>query len=299
MTSENKPKEKNTIVVAIDFSTAADNAMNHAIQIARKFKNDLLLLHVIEESFFRSIFSGSVQKSILMDTVVKKLDEKVAWVKKNNPELKVTSVVNEGRVWKQIINTAEQANGDSIFMGYHGESAYEHFMGSTTTRVLKATTVPVVIVKDVISSTDYKKIVLPIDLTKESRQKVSWAIHLAKKYDSEIHVIMEVEDDEFLRNKVRANLKQVEGLLDKAGVRFVSKLLDDHEYPEHFGKDIVKYTDEINADLVLIMTQKETGVLDFFMGSFAREIIASTKKTPIMCINPKETGSVYWATETF
>lgn len=299
MATEINPKENNTIVVAIDFSTAADNALTHATHIADHFGNEILLLYVLEESFFKSVFSGNVEKNILMDTVSKKLDERIASVKKEYPNLKIDKVVKEGKVWKQIVKTAESVGCDSIVMGFHGESAYEQFMGSTTSRVLKAAPVPVVIVKELASSTDYKKIILPIDLTKESRQKTTWAIHLAKKYNSEVHVIMEVEDDEFLKKKVRASLLQVEKLLAKAEVNFVSKLLDDQEYPEHFGKDIIKYSDEVEADLIMIMTQKETGLMDFFMGSFAREIIRGTSNIPIMCINPKETGSILWATETF
>ncbi len=299
MASQTKTKENNTIVVGIDFSTASDNALDHAVHIADKFNNELLLLYVYEESGLRTIFGGGVEKDILMDTISKKLDEKVSDIKREYPELRVDKLIKEGKIWKQIIKTADSVGGDSIFIGFHGESAYEQVMGSTTSRVLKAATAPVVIVKELVSTTHYKKIVLPIDLTKESRQKVTWAINLAKKFDAEIHVIMEIEKDEFLKHKVKGSLHQVETMLAKAGVKFQSKILDDQEYPEHFGKDIIQYTQEIDADLVLIMTQKETGVMDFFMGSFAREVIRGTSKTPIMCINPKETGSIFWATESF
>ena len=110
---------------------------------------------------------------------------------------------------------------------------------------------------------------------------------------------MEIEKDEFLANRVNASLKQVEKILSKHGIDYVSKILDDIQYPEHFGKDVVQYADEIKADLIMIMTQKETGVQDYLrIGSFARHIIHESKNIPVMAIKPKETMT-YWATESF
>jgi len=298
MNSIKTPKE-NIILVPTDLSTASSHAMDHAVGIAELFDNQITLLYVVEESFFKSIFSGGMEKAVMLDTINAKLLEKAEAIKAKHPNLTVNTLVREGKVYKQIIEVSQTYACDSIVMGFSGASGMERFMGSTTTRVLKSSEVPVVIIKDVRSNIKYEKIVLPIDLTRESRQKVDWAIHVAKQYNSEIHVIMEIEKDEFLAKKVKASLKQVEGILSKNGVKFTSKILDDVQYPEHFGKDVVQYSDEISADLIMIMTQKETGVQDYLrIGSFARHIIHESKNTPVMAIKPKETVT-YWATETF
>ncbi|MCB9246536.1 MAG: universal stress protein [Flavobacteriales bacterium] len=289
MTTENTPKVNNTILVPLDFSTAANNALEHAVNIANLFGNDIALLYVVQESWYKSVFGSNVERNLLMEQVARQLEERRQAILDKNPKLTVSVIVNEGHIHKQIIEVAKELNCDSIVMGYHGESALDQVIGSTTMRILNASPVPVVVVKEVPSSLDYKKIVLPIDLTRESRQKVSWGIHLAKKYDSEVHVIMEVEDDEFLMHKVNNNLAQVERLLAAENVRFVSKILSDQEYPEEFGKDIVQYADEIKADLIMIMTQKEGGIMDLFVGSFARQIIQGSH-VPVMAINPKELG---------
>ncbi|MCB0735127.1 MAG: universal stress protein [Bacteroidetes bacterium] len=298
MDSIKTPKD-NIILVPTDFSTASNNAIEHAVNIADLFDNEITLLYVVEESFFSSLFGGGMEKSVLVANINKQLEEKAAEITSKYPKIKVNTLMREGKPYKQIVEAAESLACDSIVMGYNGDHMAEQIIGSTTSRVLKSAHVPVVIVKDIKSTPNYKKIVLPIDLTKESRQKVSWAIHLANKYDSQIHIIMEVENDEFLQKKVQGSLNQVEHILRKNNVNFVSKLLDDQEYPDHFGKDIIKYSEEIDADLIMIMTQKEGGVMDFFLGSFAQQIIHGTKRTPIMAINPKETAKSYWATESF
>lgn len=299
MNSIKTPKD-NIILVPTDFSVASNFAIDHAVEIAKLFDNEITLLYVIEESFFKSVFGGSMEKSLMMETINTKLNEKADQIRAKFPEMTVNAMIREGKVFKQILEVSKTLACDSIVMGFNGVNSMEKFMGSTTTRVIKSSEVPVVIVKDVKTSVKYEKIVLPIDLTKESRQKVDWAVHLAERYGSEIHVIMEVESDEFLMNKVKANLNQVESILAKHGVKYVAKLLDDEKYPENFGRDIIKYSEEVDADLIMIMTQKETGVGSYLgLGSFARHIIHESKKTPVMAINPKEVVKNYWATESF
>ena len=68
---------------------------------------------------------------------------------------------------------------------------------------------------------------------------------------------MEMDNDEFVQRKIRANLIQAEGIFKQHGVKFITKLLDDREYPDHLGKDTIKYADEVNADLIMIMTHAE------------------------------------------
>ncbi|MFT5723663.1 MAG: nucleotide-binding universal stress UspA family protein [Bacteroidia bacterium] len=298
MNSIKTPKD-NIILVPTDLSTASNHAMDHAVGIAGLFDNQITLLYVVEESFFKSIFSGGMEKAVLLEAINAKLIEKAEAIKSKNPNLTVNTIVREGKVYKQIIEISQTYACDSIVMGFSGASGMDRFMGSTTTRVLKSSEVPVVIVKDVKSNIKYGKVILPIDLTRQSRQKVDWAMHIAKQYNSEIHVIMEIEKDEFLAKKVNASLKQVEGILSKNKINFVSKILDDIQYPDNFGKDVVQYADEVSADLIMIMTQKETGVQDYLrIGSFARHIIHESKNIPVMAIKPKEVMT-YWATESF
>ncbi|MBR9859536.1 universal stress protein [bacterium] len=164
------------------------------------------------------------------------------------------------------------------------------FVGSTTSRVIQSSKVPVIAVKEK-RMPKFDSIVLPIDLTKASKQKVKWARKFAQKYNSTVHIIMEVEEDEFLKNKVNANLKVVENYLEEHGVKYVSKLLDDRKYPDHIGKDTIQYAEEINADLIMIMTQQELKMSDLFMGSYAQQVVNSSQRTPVMAINPKKTTS--------
>jgi nucleotide-binding universal stress UspA family protein len=293
MSSLKTPKD-NVILVPTDFSQAADNALEHAVGIAKLFDNKIVLLYVLSDNFVNSIFGSKAQTDLTKEMIKTKLNEKIAAFKSAHPTVVIEKLLKEGKVYKNIIKASQEFECDSIVMGFNGLAQIEKSMGSTTSRVLKSSNVPVVIIKDQSASLSYSRIVLPIDLTRESKQKVKWAVHLAKKYSAEVHVIMEIESDKFLKKKVEANMIQVVKILSKEGINVIHKILDDQSYPGNFGSDIVKYSQEVDANLILIMTQKESEFKDFFVGSFAVRVINGTNKVPIMAINPVETSAGYY-----
>lgn len=289
-------KKDNTILVPTDFSEVANNALEHAIAIAKKYGNEILLLHILEESFLGSLFGGksSVKDGIYGQLLQEKLDKLATEIQQKN-NIPTQSIIREGRIYKTIIEVSEEIDCDSIIMGTNGASGMEVIMGSNSSRVISQAKVPVVVVKEKrIGAEGYKSIVLPIDLTQESKQKVKWAIHVAKKFNSTIHVVYEEINDEFLRNKVKANISQVGDVLEKNGVNYTSKELDDKNYPSRkFANDTLQYAEEIDADLIMIMTQQEReDIGEFIIGSYAQQIVNRHSKVPVMCISPRDTGLV-------
>ena len=104
---------------------------------------------------------------------------------------------------------------------------------------------------------------------------------------------MELDKDELAIKKIKANLNQAETIFKRNGIKYESHLLDDRQYPDNLGKDTIQYAEEIDADLIMIMTKSESAKLsEFFVGSYAEQIVNSSSKTPVMCINPKPTGAL-------
>jgi nucleotide-binding universal stress UspA family protein len=104
---------------------------------------------------------------------------------------------------------------------------------------------------------------------------------------------MELDKDELALKKIKANLNQAESIFKRNGVHFESHLLDDRKYPDNLGKDTIQYAEEIDADLIMIMTKSESAKLsEFFIGSYAEQVVNSSSRTPVMCINPKPTGAL-------
>jgi len=288
-----KTPQDHIILVPIDFSEASLNAVYYAVEMADLFDSEITLLHVLSNSTLKSLFTNESEIALLRDKVRDKLEDTKSEILAKWPKMRVNTMVAEGKPFKVINQIATENKTDTIVMGTNGANGIEQFTGSTTTRVLKSSQIPVVVVKEKQTNPKFDKIVTPIDLTKTSRQKIDWAVKLGLKYGSTIHIIMELDNDELALKKIKANLHQAEGIFTKHGVKFESHLLDDRKYPDNLGQDTIQYAEEIDADLIMIMTKSESAKLsDLFVGSYAEQVVNSSSKTPVMCINPKPTGSV-------
>jgi len=289
-------KKRNTLLVPTDFSPVAENALQHAVHVAKEFGNELCIMHIFEDSFIGNIWGqkNSYKDGLVGQMLQEKMDKIVENIQQNRG-IKARSVIKTGRIYSAITDFVEdEANDiDAIVMGTQGASGIEKLVGSNASRVISVSAVPVVVVKEKQYGNGYKNIVMPIDLTMESKQKVWWAIHLAKKYQSTIHIMAIEVSDEFLLNRVKANLHQVEEVLSKNGVSYTTKMLDDEKYPSsNPADDTLQYAEEINADLIMIMTQQEKGFNEFLLGSYAQQIVNHSSKVPVMCINSSDTGII-------
>lgn len=287
-------KKKNTLLVPTDFSLVAENALDHAIQVAKVFGNEICIMHIFEDSLIGSVWGqkNSYKDGLVGQMLQEKLDRMVEDIEKTHG-VKARSVIMSGRIHSTITEYAEVEENDidAVIMGTQGASGLSRIIGSNASRVIAMSQVPVVVVKERSDrSIGYDNIVMPIDLTMESKQKVWWAIHLAKKYNSTIHIIAVKLSDEFLQNRVKANLNQVEDVLSKNGIKYTTKMLDDEAYPGNPADDTLQYAEEIHADLIMIMTQQEKGFSEFIIGSYAQQIVNKVGTTPVMCITPKQIG---------
>lgn len=277
--------KKNTILVPTDFSEVASHALDHAIHVAKTFNNDIAIIHVTEESLLGGLFAKGNYNDLVKDAIQIKLNECIDRCKQSGIE--AASYIKAGKPYKVIPETADEIGCDSIIMGTHGASGLANFIGSNSSRVITQSNVPVVVVKEHSSTkASYKNIVMPIDLSLESKQKVKWAIHLAKYYNSTIHIISDKKSDEFLANHIQAQLAQVKTMLKENNVDYTNKEFDSGSEAEQ----VLMYAEAINADLILIMSQQEKGFADFLLGSAAQQIVNSSGKVPVMCINPKDVG---------
>lgn len=283
-------KTNNNILVPTDFSEVASSALGHAIKVAQTYKNEITLLNIVDEGLFGGIFSGGNQTELVKEAVQNRL-KTIAEEVKTKHGITVHTRIDSGRIYKTISNIANEENFDSIIMGSHGANGLEQVVGSNASRTIQYAEVPVVVVKNHSMGDGYKKIVMPMDLSIESRQKTDWAIHVAKKFNSEIHVAYQGSSDEFTQNRIKANIKAVENKLAQNGVNFKAVEIED-KLLENYATEIMKYAESVNADLIMVMTDLDLGITDILLGTYTQQIV-NRSNTPVMCIHPKQTGFTY------
>jgi nucleotide-binding universal stress UspA family protein len=281
----------NNILVPTDFSEVADCALKHAIAVAKAYKNEITLLYIVEDGFLGGIFNKS-QSDIMKDAIETKLNVKAQEIERET-KIKVSTRVELGKVYKTIAEIANSEKYDSIIMGSHGASGLEQIVGSNASRTIQYAEVPVVVVKSTeLGIEGYKKIVMPFDLTIESKQKLEWGINIAQKFDSEIHIVYSKSDDEYLDAKMKANIALVKHTLQDHKVKYVMYEFNDSVL-DNFANEIHNYANIIKADLIVAMTHTEKGISEMIIGTLTQQLVNRANDVAVMCIHPKESAFNY------
>ncbi len=272
------------IIVAIDFSKCSLHALEYAINMANRIKANILMVWVdntkSDESVYTDLTTGSRKE------ITNSFDEIIA---KYGPTLKdgeITYKIRKGKPHIEIANQAKYIDAMMVVAGTHGVTGFEEFwIGSNAYRIVTYAPCPVITIRtDFNFQPEIKKIVLPIDDTLETRQKVPFATKISKYFDSEIHVVSVYSTTiKSVRQKVDNYSAQVIKYLEEENVRYLTKVID----AENVTNATINYANTINADLIVIMTEQEMTTANLFLGAFAQQMV-NHSPVPVLNIHAKE-----------
>ena len=128
---------------------------------------------------------------------------------------------------------------------------------------------------------------VPLDLTKETREKVNFALELARLGDGAAIRIVSVlfTSDEFVVSRLTRQLQQVKNFIEKEGVECTAEIIKGVKGDESLAESIIKYANKVDGDLLMIMPQQEVDFTNRFIGSSAQEII-NNSDIPVISIIP-------------
>jgi len=278
------------ILVPVDFSELSMIALDEAVLMARLAKSTLHLLHVIETYSINSSLPSAIRfsknnASAYEQEATEKLSELKAEIQQRSG-LQVITHTASGRIYKSILTAAEENNVDLVVMGTSGETRLQGLaMGSNASLVIANANCPVITYRSKPSLLGFKKIILPLDLTVETKQKVQMAIDIAQRFEAKIEVLSIVAtSDESIRTKLQRQLDQVTEVLKGQGVDAIGVSI--------FGDDVVngiiEYANQ-NGDLLMIMTQSESETSYPFLSSKAQKIV-NQSTVPVFSMRPKQLG---------
>lgn len=261
------------VLVPHDFSSVADCAVNHAAKLAKSFNGEVYLLHV-------------VAKAKEVDDVQKKLNAIVDAAEKKHG-VNTHSIVRIGNIFEDIGDVATEIGAGYIVMGTHGAKGMQKIMGSHALKVISHSKVPFIIVQEKgPSDTDeYDDIVVPIDYSDVTKQKLTIAGSIALHFNSRIHIFAAKESDKFLQTKLDRELRFAKNYFTE---RSISYSIENAESTGGFKKQLIKYAARINADMVAIVNTREGALLPDFFGSDEQEVIANEAEIPVLITNPTQ-----------
>ena len=141
------------ILVPVDGSSTANQALEKAASIAQAFKSAVTVVCVIDLYAFVGL-GGEVAygQAEYLDAATAEAHLAInnARLFFDTSGLAVTTTVLEGQViYKSILEAADSAQADLIVMGSHGRKGLEKLvLGSVAAQILSHTHLPVMIVRD-------------------------------------------------------------------------------------------------------------------------------------------------------
>ncbi|MBI4945808.1 MAG: universal stress protein, partial [Bacteroidetes bacterium] len=223
---------QNNILVPVDFSAQSLIALEQSYSLAKHTGSSIsitvLLLDVINN----------------MDEYSKSKFDKLAKQGAMQSDIKTNIMVAKGNPYKQIIKTAKEINAMIIVMGLNPSEIIRN-IGNNAFRFLRESPYPVITIKGKSHRKGCKNIVLPLDLTQETREKVNKAIEFAKFYNAAIRVIsVRLRKDRHRENKLIFFSHQVQKFIKSKGVTCTIKTMEG----EDIAPLVIDYANEAEAD---------------------------------------------------
>ena len=188
----------------------------------------------------------------------------------------VVPMIKHYKVYKEVNDFATEIEADLIVMGSHGISIQDGlFAGSNAEKMVRNSSVPVLIIKSDPKDLNIKNIILATDLSPESVSAYKRIVALFSELGSDIHpVYVNLPNNEFISSReFNEKVKEFEAAGGTLNVEFIAG---------HIIEDgLIQYAEETNADLIAVSTKARKGLNHLLKGSISEDL-ANHSKLPIM-----------------
>ncbi len=272
------------VVVAVDFSNTSIHAIEYAIPLANKLKSDIILVWVDKISPSESLYPDTSSEN--RNEAKKRFEEIIAtYSRRMGKNLKMEYKLRKGKIYHEVDILAKNERAGLIITGSHGISGFEEYwIGSNAFKIVTYATCPVITVRhDFPLKKSIQRILLPIDSSVETIQKLPYVVRLAHLFMSEVHVV----------GTHSSHLTSIQRLAEKyvqqSSTYLFShdiKCVEDNIVATDITKATLQYAKDVKADLIAIMTEQETPA-NILLGPHAQQLI-NQSPVPVLSIHPQE-----------
>lgn len=293
------------VLYPTDFSECSEQALDHALFLARELGAELHMLHAVvlhaddphDPKVHFSEFSDLLQR--LSDVASSELARLAEHPRGDG--LTIHQIEKRGySAASVILEHAEEIEADIIVMGTHGRRGPGHFfLGSVAEHVVRYATCPVLTLrqqKQPRALEAIRNILVPVDFSDHSKEGLETAKELALLCHAKlqlVHVIevrklppfygpLDVED--VIENRKRSSAASLQKLADREIGTTVATDLHVLQGPTA-AHTITDFAAENDSDLIVIPTHGLTGIERILLGSVAERVIRLAK-CPVFTVKP-------------
>lgn len=278
-------KLNNILLVPTDFSDVCHNAIDYAVQIAKDINFKVVIYHVITKET-HAMFKDDGEIGNAVATKLQNILDEF----KLQYSVEMDYLYESGSIFDLIHLKADEIGANIIVLGTHGKKGMQKLLGSYALKVITKAQIPTVVVQKK-KFGGLNNILFPINSFTEARQKVGYAISVASRFNSTIHIYKEKLSDPGESSRIEIIAKQIADEFNKSGVKFTVRT---SERGGEAAKKLVEQAVEDEMDMVMIVTEPQIGTNYFNLGPWNEKIMFNEAQIPVMCINPVHQGNVYF-----
>lgn len=270
------------LLVPVDFSPRAEEALKVAAQIARKTGATIYLLHLIdlpsdEVGMFHDGVPTGPAALILMQNAREKFKELLD--KDYLHDIQVEDYVDFNKPFEGISDYAKEKNVDLIVMGSHGLSDIQSFfVGSNTEKVVRTSEIPVLVIKKPVENFDLKNVVFASNFQEDicplCFQKMT---SFLKLYEPTVHLLRVNTQTGFMATYESEEL--INNFIKKINEAYPPEKITKNIYDDYSVQEgIFHFADKVGADLIALSTHGRQGILHFLQNSIAEDVVNKAEK---------------------
>ncbi len=280
-----------TILWATDFSEESRFCLPYIkiFSTALKTRNHALyVLPAFSDWVVETAFDSEDELNKLLTKIKKQSRAKIVNACKKSGISFEPHVITSRNTCEEIIMFAKEKGADLIFAARRGTSEIEEIIiGTTTSRLIRNSDIPLLIIPRTRRVSKIKKILCPIDFSEYSMMALEYAIFLSRQLGAQLYV---VHIAEFFTYKVpMLKMDRLMGKIDKRIAEIARKhrykiknIIHDRGEP---AKKIIEIAREQDADIITMATHQRKGIEKFFLGSISEKVLLYSK-IPVLILPP-------------
>ena len=284
----------NKILFPTDFSTCAEQALEHAVFLAEKYDAEIHVLHAV--TLFNDqpgVVNEEFQET---EEMIKKLED-VAEVQLNKvynaheeDDIEIIKAQTRGiSAAPAILEYAAEKYIDLIVIGTHGRRGLGHFfLGSVAEEIVRMAECPVFTIREAENPKPPKakeNILVPVDFSEHSVNALAIAKEIAKSYQAKIHLLHIIEETIHPayslsgKSSIFDIVPNIKEDCEKRLNKMISKTIGDEIKTEinivsgQSANEIINFAKEKKMDLIVIATHGLTGLEHLLLGSTTEKVV--------------------------
>lgn len=281
-----------TILVAMDFTEKSRNAVEMATQIAVRHKAKIILFHnitnhaIIDRTGMQIIGSETTNENY--QKTQRALQELEVSLQARYPVVEFKTMIKNNRLVYGINDVVDCEKVDLVICGSSGQQNFTQLiLGSLSYQILTGADCSVLLVPENCKKYSFDKILVPVRVLEDLTNKIDLSVSIAKKNSGIISLLgISDEDDLF---KIKEAYQRARKNIAIKSQEYESEFLLTRDK----ATQISKFSEDDDADIILLNYKDEDSWKSFFSGNFFKQIINYTDIPLFFLKNKNEKSKNY------